>query len=165
MITFARAEGYIMDLGVGKVHASVLVGGADGSAMVTNPMRKIWNPKASQWQLAWFKHEWVHKAKPSSTAQGVNVELHDGGEGDADDTWPLPRPGMSRITEGYKVDSLQLLKSARGEGKRPEGAPFSTIYEEESGVTQVCWNPNLHCGGWAAAGMGSGLVRVEDLAI
>lgn len=42
---------------------------------------------------------------------------------------------------------------------------FVTVHEEESAVTQACWNQNLSCGGWAAVGMGSGLVRVEDLAI
>jgi len=165
VITFARAEGHVLDIGVGQVHASVLVGGADGSAMVTNPMRKVINSKASQWQLAWFKHEWVPKPKPTTTPNDAADGPHEREDRDEGDTWQLPRPGISRITEGYKIDSLSLLRNGRGLGKLPDGPPFSTIYEEESGITQVCWNSNLHCGGWAAAGMGSGLVRVEDLAI
>ena len=42
---------------------------------------------------------------------------------------------------------------------------ISTIHEAETAVTQVVWNSNLSCGGWIAAGMGNGLVRVQDLAI
>lgn len=165
MTTFARAEGHVIDIGVGMVHASVLVGAADGSAMVTNPMRKVFNPKAPQWQLGWFKHEWVHKPKASTTTNGVDQGLNERGGEDENDAWQLPRPGISRITEGFKIDSLSFMRGGKGWGKLEEVAPFSTIYEEESAVTKVCWNPNLHCGGWAAAGMGSGLVRVEDLAI
>lgn len=163
--TFARAEGHVLDLRAGKVHASVLVGAADGSAMVTNPMRKVFNPKAPQSQLVWFKHEWVHKPKPSTATNGVDNGLNESGDENANDIWQLPRPGISRITEGFKVDSMSFIRGGKGQGKLQEVAPFSTIYEEESAVTKVCWNPNLHCGGWAAAGMGTGLVRVEDLAM
>lgn len=46
-----------------------------------------------------------------------------------------------------------------------DGVVFSTIYEEQTAITAVAWNPNLPCGGWAAAGMGSGLVRVKGLAL
>jgi transcription factor C subunit 6 len=28
----------------------------------------------------------------------------------------------------------------------------------------MSWNPNLHVGGWIAAGIANGLVRVEDVA-
>ncbi len=49
--------------------------------------------------------------------------------------------------------------------KTHNGVMFATVYEEASAVTALAWNPNLHVGGWAAAGMGSGLVRIEDLAI
>ncbi len=69
--------------------------------------------------------------------------------------------GVVRITEGYKVEMTNMTFAAR---KRSEGI-FVTIHEEESAVTQACWNPNLACGGWVAVGMGSGLVRIEDLAI
>ena len=57
---------------------------------------------------------------------------------------------------GLQRDSIQQAQ---------EGMVMSTIHEAEEGVTQVVWNPNLACGGWIAAGMGSGLVRVQDLTI
>lgn len=75
---------------------------------------------------------------------------------------------MSRITEGYKAEVavLQRKTKAVGPSKGVRGeAVLSTIYERETGIMEVVWNPNLRCGGWVAVGMGSGLVRVQDLAI
>ena len=46
-----------------------------------------------------------------------------------------------------------------------DGAIYDTIYEEEAAVTCVSWNPNPAVGAWAAAGLGSGVVRVGDLGI
>ena len=163
MLTFAKAEGQVVSIAAGKVHASVLVGSADGSVMVTNPMRKVLNTKEAQFQQTWFKHEWVHR--PSGQDGGEIGSGAEGKDGDSSHGGNLPREGISRITEGYKVESLQVLKSEKGKLKLKDASPYSTIHEEESGVTQVAWNPNLHCGGWAAAGMGCGLVRVENLAI
>ena len=72
---------------------------------------------------------------------------------------------MSRITEGYKCEAVNLGHAKNGKEKPRDGNLFSTVYEEESAVTQVVWNRNLRCGGWVAVGMGSGLVRIMDLAI
>lgn len=47
----------------------------------------------------------------------------------------------------------------------PPQPVLTTIYPEENGITQVSWNPNLRWGGWMAAGMGSGGVRVMDLGV
>ena len=162
-LTFAKAKGQVISIAAGKVHASVLVGSADGSVMVTNPMRKVLNSKEAQFQQTWFKHEWVHK--PSSQDRAETILGVDEAGGETSDKEKLPRKGISRITEGYKVENLRLLKSGKEKLKLKDANPYSTIHEEESGVTQVAWNPNLHCGGWAAAGMGCGLVRVENLAI
>ena len=80
---------------------------------------------------------------------------------------------ISRITEGYKVQTPILLSRTevanenqkRTQPGMPQHVPFSTIYDKETGVRQVAWNPNEGWGGWAASGTGSGLVRIEDLAI
>lgn len=56
-------------------------------------------------------------------------------------------------------------RKQKEEGKEKEGMVISTVREEEEGVTQIEWNPNLVCGGWVAVGWGSGLVRVQDLAL
>ena len=38
-----------------------------------------------------------------------------------------------------------------------------TIFEENSAITKVAWNPNLKFGTWAVAGTYGGYLRVEDL--
>ena len=67
---------------------------------------------------------------------------------------------MYRITEGFRIEKI----SFKFETKGAKGDALSTVFEEKSGVTQVCWNENPEFGGWAAAGGAGGLVRVEDLA-
>ena len=124
---------------VGKCHSSVAVGGADGSVIVTNPMRKALGRKDAGWQQVVFKHEWVRRM-----GQGA-------------------RQGMSRITEGYKGEKVDFGVKYRGTHR--ETVNESTIFEEETAVTALGWNPNSVCGGWLAVGWGSGLVRVQDMAM
>ena len=129
----ARAPSAMLSLAVGHFHPTVLVGCADGSVMVTNPMRRTLNAKVVPHQQVVMKHEWTK--------------------------------GMSRITEGYKCEAVILGHTKNGQERSRDGNTFSTVYEEESAITQVAWNRNLKCGGWVAIGMGSGLTRVMDLAI
>lgn len=42
---------------------------------------------------------------------------------------------------------------------------IETNYEERSAITALDWNPNPNCGTLAAAGTGTGLLRVEDLGV
>lgn len=135
-ISVGRAEAIILSLSVGKVHPTILVGTADGAVIATNPMRKVLNSKAQQYQQTCFQHEWSRK-------------------GD----------GMSRILDGFKVETVSMARTLVGDKKIQDASVYATIHEEETGVMQVVWNPNLHCGGWVAAGMGSGLLRVQDLAL
>ena len=69
---------------------------------------------------------------------------------------------MSRWTDGYKVGSVKVQRTER---EAQDGMLLSTVFETEEAISQVVWNPNLRCGGWVAAGTGSGLVRVQDLAV
>ena len=125
---------------VGKCHPSIAAGGADGSVIVTNPMRKALGRKDAGWQQVVFKHEWVRRP-----GQGL-------------------RQGMSRVTEGYKGEKID--SGVKSIGNPKESVTKSTIYEEETAVTALGWNPNdSGCGGWLAVGWGSGLVRVQDMAI
>ena len=135
-LNVARVDGQVLSVAVGKFHPCVLVGCADGTVIATNPMRRVLHPKTQQFQQIWFQHEWTRKGE-----------------------------GMSRITEGYKLETANLMRMLKGDKKIKDGVVYSTIHEAETGVTQVAWNSNLRCGGWAAAGMGSGLLRVEDLAL
>ncbi|MCJ1384355.1 hypothetical protein MMC17_007471 [Xylographa soralifera] len=159
VIMFGKAEGTVLSMAVGKVHPCVLIASADGTVMITNPMRKVMGLKQAQYQQNWFRHEWIPRPQPLQSEgdegiQGVPISA---------EHRHVAREGISRITEGYKVETVDLLKSSKAKSRG--GTVLATIYEEESAVTQVAWNPNLHCGGWAAAGTGCGLVRIEDLAI
>ena len=134
-------------LDVGKCHSSIAAGAADGSVTVTNPMRKILGRKQVGYQQCIFRHEW----RPRFMTQ--NGEEKTG-----------RRSGMSRFTEGYRIEKINInVRNSVRKGK--EMVPISTIYEEETAVTALSWNPNVSCGGWLAVGWASGLVRVQDIAI
>ncbi|RAL15522.1 transcription factor TFIIIC subunit TFC6 [Aspergillus homomorphus CBS 101889] len=119
-------------------HPSVLFGCVGGMALATNPLRRMLHSKEKQWQQNWFQHEWVRG--PHATGTGV-----------------------SRFYDGYRAESVSLLRNLIGDRKLVNGMAMITIYEEETHITALSWNPNQACAGWAGAGMGCGLVRVEDL--
>ncbi len=134
-VSVARLSSPVSSLASGTAHPMVLAGCSDGSVIAVNPIRRIINSKVQQYQQTWFHHDWTRRGE-----------------------------GCSRISEGFKVESANLTKTKDGEGKAREGGMQATIYEEPTRISQVAWNPNLEYGGWAAAGMGSGLIRIEDLA-
>ena len=72
--------------------------------------------------------------------------------------------GISRILEGFRCKQVKLFNSEDAFTHREDGAVYSTVYEPESSIHSLSWNPNLHLGGWIAAGMASGLVRIENIA-
>ena len=153
-ITIARADTFATCISVGHFHPCVLFGSTDGAVISTNPLRRILYRRIKSNQQTLFRHEWVRQ----------------GG-------------GTSRLTEGYKIVTLDFSqqktvglgpniemgqeegRKQKGEVKEKEGMAISTVREEEEGVSQIDWNPNLLCGGWVAVGWGSGLVRVQDLAL
>ncbi|KAL8756307.1 MAG: hypothetical protein Q9184_004544 [Pyrenodesmia sp. 2 TL-2023] len=146
-VNVARMPANGICLAAGEFHNSVLVGCADGSVCAVNPMRKMLYPKATAWQLPVFRHEW----------RRATAEERRRGEGGA---------GKVRITEGYKLKDANMAQGAkRGTGKAVEGVVVATVWEEEGHVRSVAWGRSVEVGGWVAVGMGSGLVRVEDLAI
>lgn len=136
--SIAKVGAQVLSMAMGNTHTSLLIGSADGIVTATNPMRKVVAPKKPALQLAWFKYEWIKKE------QG------------------LKRNGISRFIEGFKAEEAHAKDLHRGKGGK---IGFETIFEEETGITALTWNPNVHVGAWAAAGTGSGLVRVEDLAL
>ncbi|KAG2412303.1 hypothetical protein HFD88_009860 [Aspergillus terreus] len=121
-------------------HPSALFGCTGGAVIATNPLRRILHSKAKQWQQTWFTHEWVRSQETDS-------------------------PGTSRFFDGYRAESTSLLRNMIGDPRVVNGVMMITIYEEGTHVTSLCWNPNQTCAGWASAGLGCGLVRIEDLAI
>ncbi|OCL11469.1 hypothetical protein AOQ84DRAFT_335887 [Glonium stellatum] len=187
-----RADAQILAIASSQVHPSVLIGTADGFVLASNPIRRVLDMKAEPWQQVWFRHEWRRgmnvKEAPQQDVSGAQegispaAPVSQPAEPNTFNTpepkTPMPpvatnpaarppisalREPLSRITDSYKLETAQLQ---RPQGPNvQEGTRFATIYEEGTAVTQLAWNPNLRFGGWAAAGLGCGLVRVEDVAI
>jgi transcription factor C subunit 6 len=74
------------------------------------------------------------------------------------------KSGVVRILDGFRLENIMQARFVTNKTESGN-VVMSTVFEERSAITQVAWNPNLACGGWAAAAMGSGLIRIEDLAI
>ncbi|KAL4873440.1 hypothetical protein BDV12DRAFT_78168 [Aspergillus spectabilis] len=121
-------------------HPSALLGCTGGTVVATNPLRRLLHSKEKQWQQTWFSHTWARGADSNG-------------------------PGASRFYDGYRAESISLLRNMTGDRKLINGTMVVTIFEEETHVTALSWNPNQSCAGWAAAGLGCGLLRVEDLAL
>ncbi|KAF2432353.1 hypothetical protein EJ08DRAFT_130327 [Tothia fuscella] len=177
-----RTDALVTSMGGSLVHPFILAGCADGSVWSSNPMKRLRSMRKGTTQQIWFKHEW---RRPITLAQLGGPPPHDTTMQDAETTagYTAPSPSTTnqqptsvppknpailakpliRFTEGYHLARPELNNSKRANSK--DEVAFTTIYEEKSAITQVCWNPNLHCGTWAAAGTASGLVRVEDLGI
>lgn len=120
-------------------HPSVMVGSTEGSIYCFNPLRRFMHSKEAYYHARWFLHEWA-------TGQDEKT------------------PNTSRFTDDLEVENLSLVRNVEG-GRVANGIMTITIYDEQQHVIATSWNPNQHCAGWAAAGLGSGLVRVEDLAM
>ncbi|KAL2008045.1 hypothetical protein VTN00DRAFT_8027 [Thermoascus crustaceus] len=120
-------------------HPSALMGCTGGTVIAVNPLRRLLYTKERHWQQTWFTHEW---------AQGKEKESS----------------GVSRFHDGFKAESVSQIRSMMGE-KLINGLVIITNYDDGTHITALSWNPNQRCAGWASAGMGCGLVRVEDLAL
>lgn len=178
-----RAESSIMRVASSPVHPGILIGGADGRVEASNPIGRITNYKIIPWQQTWFKHEWRGPVKDMVVQPPVgDVEMSEGGPvGEAskaqdasnkqDATSSTSRQSvldqpLARITEGYKAFQPGIQHSVTSKKvANPEVGKGITIYEEASAVTALAWNPNLKFGTWAVAGMGDGLLRVEDIGV
>ncbi|KAK7614788.1 WD40-repeat-containing domain protein [Phyllosticta paracitricarpa] len=171
-MSVGRANSNILDLSASPVHPFVLVSCADGMALSTNIMRKVLIAKAEMWHQTWFMHEWRRAVDHNGVVTGAS-----GGAISRDESKRPPpqieqarpekinHPGpLSRMLEGFRAEVYKLWVEA-GLPNQYEGVVYNTIYEQETGITQLAWNPNIKYAGWAAAGMGDGLVRVEDIAI
>ncbi|KAI9372665.1 hypothetical protein BJX61DRAFT_542468 [Aspergillus egyptiacus] len=140
-LAFARLPSTVSALATSSPwHPSTLLGCTGGSVIATSPMRRLLHSKEKQWQQTWFSHAWARTQDSSG-------------------------PGTSRFYDGYRAESISLLRNMMGDRKLVNGALVVTIYEEETHVTSLAWNPNQLCAGWATAGLGCGLLRVEDLAM
>ncbi|KAI5306870.1 hypothetical protein KEM55_008471, partial [Ascosphaera atra] len=144
-ITIARAYCPVSAYSPGSTHHPIILyANTGGTVFATNPFSRMLHQKGKHFQQAWFNHEWTAGPNPDGNSKHA---------------------GAVRFIDGYKAEAPSLLQ--RGTPDKQQAARHTnvTIFEEKTAVTAVAWNPNGECAGWAAAGMGSGLVRVEDLSI
>lgn len=123
-------------------HPSCLVGCTNGAIVAVNPLRRMLNGKEVHMQLRIFQHEWA-RARDKDAAG----------------------PDVSRFIDGFQAEPVSLQRNMAGDPRMVNGVLTMTVYDEETHVTALAWNPNRHCAGWAVAGMGSGLIRLEDVSI
>ncbi|KAF2761268.1 hypothetical protein EJ05DRAFT_257978 [Pseudovirgaria hyperparasitica] len=166
-VAVGRGDGIVGCLATSPVHLSALMGTHSGHVHVTNPERKIFDSRTLAWQQTWFLHEWKSAQCNEDESDATMADDDDFANGPLHhkpDSKEVRSKPLVRITEGYNPVEVQM----NGVEATADGDDFDasfTIHEEQTAITSTSWNPNLNYGGWAAAGMGSGLVRVEDISI
>jgi transcription factor C subunit 6 len=170
-----RSDAQIVFCATSPMHPCVLVGCADGRVSASNPIARVLNYKEIPWQQTWFKHEW----RPSVDKLALKVKGHEeqnttqkGGSSNQPPSTVSPEvlsQPLARMTEGYRVQKNVLQPTKPGQSAQSvhtkDFIKPITIFEEPSCVTTLAWNPNLKFGTWAVAGLGDGLLRVEDLGV
>lgn len=152
-VALGRAKSVGTTIATSPCHPFILMGTAHGEVTGLNPMRRIIQPKVLPLLQSWFAHEW---RRPTAAEAA-------GDESGPDVVGPW---GLSRFTEGYKIEQGQRTYregSMRNSNDIEHGLHFHTVHEVETGIASLAWNPNRECGSWVAAGLADGLLRVEDL--
>jgi transcription factor C subunit 6 len=163
-----RAESSITRCASSPVHPAILIGGADGRVEASNPIGRITNYKIIPWQQTWFAHEW--RGPVQDLINKPDVDMSEGGPVGGGEPSAVPQAflekPLARVSEGYKALQPGIQHSVMSKKfPNPEVGKGITIFEEASAVTALAWNPNLKFGTWAVAGLGSGLLRVEDIGV
>ncbi|OTB11799.1 hypothetical protein K445DRAFT_67608 [Daldinia sp. EC12] len=179
-------EGQTSCLAFGTCHPCLLVGSSDGSVWALNVMRKVLSHREKTHKLKIFQHEYA--ATPPLDATNDNDDQIPRRGGCRILHGFLPQLNSHPL--GTRIAKESRVKRARGEkkaankkGKKPEDevtfedpadsdedyytmvpAPI-VVHESQTRITALAWNPNAEFSWWAAAAMGSGLVRIMDLGI
>ncbi|KAI1107869.1 WD40 repeat-like protein [Jackrogersella minutella] len=181
-------EGQTMSLAFGKCHPFLLAGSSDGSVWILNVLRKMSSHRDKTHKLKIFQHEYCpprslgreNGDEEQVSCRGACRILHGF----------LPQVNIHPL--GVRVAKESRVKRARKEKAGKEKATkvpdddyvsdgaaeeddddnnFTmvpgpiTIHEPLTRITTLSWNPNVEFSWWAAAAMGSGLVRVMDLGV
>lgn len=169
-ISLTRYESSVACLAYSPVHPFVMAGCVGGETVSNNPLRRAYENKVTIWNQIWFAHEWRELGVEESIVNGSNdgdepMEYADATTEDrAKQQGASSSREISRILEGFKCKEIKLFNTDDAFIHRENGAVYSTVYELKSCISSICYNPNLHVGGWIAAGMANGLVRIEDIA-
>jgi transcription factor C subunit 6 len=161
-----RHFGSVYDAAVGEHHPCLLSASADGEATISNPIRRIFSAKTFRHVTqTWFSHEYSSARKLVRIVEGFTVEVFPNVNG------ATARATADDETTSHSKQALGSLKPRQSKSKAEQLSTdlkdkFNyTLFEGKSAINSVSWNSNLPFAGWAAAGMESGLVKIEDLAI
>lgn len=172
-ISFTRYKSSVACLAYSPVHPFVMAGCIGGEAISNNPLRRAYENKVPIWNQTWFTHEWRQRNTEESTnfdASGDDEVMTDALDKPKDNVTSTKSNAVStpkeisRVLEGFKCKEIKLFNTEDAFTHRENGAVYSTVYDLKTSIKSMAWNPNLHVGGWIAAGMANGLVRVEDIA-
>ncbi|XWW96112.1 hypothetical protein V2A60_004082 [Cordyceps javanica] len=164
-------------IATGKRHPFLLIGLMDGSVWCINPQVEHFNSRSdATYRLRLFQHEHrPHRLYPkdspagmrgaSRVAQGFEVEKN---RNPKNETQPATKKAKAakknkiakedaEVDDDDDDDDDEVLKSS--------DASRAALHEPLTRITTMEWNPNDGYGCWAAAAMGSGLVRIMDLGI
>lgn len=188
-----------MCIASGKTHPFTLVGCADGSLWVFNPMRVLMKERGDELhKLQILQHEFRPPQRTASCAIKNNrgaVRILQGFK-------PVfnNNPRMEMMAEYLRrlkmmkpanlrrpvKDKNQKRKSHKKKGAESDGdeegengmrlsdeaylaqvleKSKTVVHESRTRITVAAWNPNVEFGWWAAAAMGSGLVKIMDLGV
>lgn len=107
------------------------------------------------------------KSKAKGKGKGKAKTMHSGGGGGSD--YEEEDDG-SEEEDSDDDDDLSDALNAEPEGDADADGPSATtqplpVHDPQTRITAIAWNPNVRLSWWAAAAMGSGLVRVMDLGV
>ncbi|KAI1768340.1 WD40 repeat-like protein [Hypoxylon sp. FL1150] len=179
-------EGQTTCLALGVCHPFLLAGSSDGSVWALNVMRKMASHRQKTHKLKVFQHEY-HPPPQAAVAQEEagqvasrgacrilhgflpEANIHPLGTRIAKPS-RIKRNKAERKKAKKKADSLEDGGESEDQGVLDEenstmvSGPI-IIHDPLTRITALSWNPNIEFSWWAAAAMGSGLVRVMDLGI
>lgn len=98
----------------------------------------------------------------SRVVQGFEVEKN---RNPKNETQPATKKGKAVKRKKSTAAAVENADDDEDEVLRSSDASRAALHEPLTRVTAMEWNPNDGYGCWAAAAMGSGLVRIMDLGI
>lgn len=180
-------------LAVGTCHPYVLVGSTDGSLWLTNIFRKVLFYKKKSRKQKLFQHDYQASTLPTSKDHDDNQEVPRGvsrllqGYKSQENGHPKATRAGAQIRKRHEEQKKKIkkgkTKAAAEEGNAAEqddaettgigleqeleGIPIAAgdvvTHDPLNRISAVSWNPNVEFSWWAAAAMGSGLIRIMDL--
>ncbi|KAI1780109.1 WD40 repeat-like protein [Hypoxylon cercidicola] len=180
-------EGQTTCLAFGICHPFLLAGSSDGSVWALNVMRKIASHRERTQKLKVFQHEYRQPPQAEATEEEAERTARRGACRILHGFMPEANihPLGTRIAKQSRSKSNKVEKKKAGKKKADkledgresdiptgmDGENFTLvsgpiiIHDPLTRITTLAWNPNVEFSWWAAAAMGSGLVRVMDLGI